>query len=382
MKKINLHLYPSTFIHESRILKETRTLAASGLFDLIYLGGLWQAGLEKLEALDDRRLVWRATLRTGRFKGRNFWKLLLFSEWYLKILFRFLPQRIRVVHCHSLSVLPLGLLFKLLGRAKLVYDAHELETETGNSINLRRKLSKLLERFCIGRVDLVLVVGRAIADWYRQEYALDNVLTLENVPNGLSSSTHRSHVFREKFRIPERDLIFIYIGLLDHGRGLELLLEAFAQAPSNRRLVLLGFGPLEEAIKAYAEKHANIHFHPAVRPEEVVSYASGADVGLCLIEPVSLSYYYSMPNKLFEYVLAGLPVLVSDFPEMGRFVDLHGCGWRVRVSLESVIAAITGLSSEEIEAKAQNAAVCRSTLDWRLEEKKLLREYNLILREI
>src|SRR5687768_6150456 len=96
-----LHVYPSTFTHDSRILRETKSLAEAGIFDDIHIGAIWQKGLAGHEDLDAHRHVWRVPLWTARLEGPAA-KLLRFAEWYARILWRFWRRPPDFVNCHSL----------------------------------------------------------------------------------------------------------------------------------------------------------------------------------------------------------------------------------------------------------------------------------------
>jgi glycosyltransferase involved in cell wall biosynthesis len=104
------------------------------------------------------------------------------------------------------------------------------------------------------------------------------------------------------------------------------LVEAFAGLAGRAALVVMGYGPLADWLAGEAAHHADIHYHPAVAPEHLLDYTAAADFGLSVIEATSLSYEYCMPNKLFEYVMARKPVLVSPTREQSEFVRRHGIG--------------------------------------------------------
>jgi len=139
-----------------------------------------------------------------------------------------------------------------------------------------------------------------------------------------------------------------------------------------RNIVFMGMGSLDVIVKEFEERFPNIHFHPAVRPQEVHLYTRDCDVGISLIENVCLSYYLSLPNKLFEYIMSGLPVIVSDFPEMTAVVNQGRCGWTVPVEKEAVFSLISGLSKDDVDEKRSNALEYRKTLGWHNEEKVIV----------
>src|SRR5687767_7786703 len=148
------------------MLRQTQSLVESGLFDRIEIGAMWRPGLPEEEWLDAKRHVWRVRLWTARLPGTP-GKALRFLEWYLRLLIRYRRTDFAFVNCHSLSALPLGVLFQLLRGSGVIYDTHELETETQSSVGVRRRLAKLVEKSLIRRAHVIFVVTESIADWYR-----------------------------------------------------------------------------------------------------------------------------------------------------------------------------------------------------------------------
>ena len=369
-----LHVYPSPFTHESRILKETRSLSESGLFDRIYIGAIWAEGLAEHEELEGRRLVWRVRLRTRRLPG-IIGKLLRFLEWYFRLFMRFRSEGLVFINCHSLSVLPLGVLFRLCCGCRIIYDTHELETETPASSGIRGRLAKVAERALIGYAETVIVVSESIAAWYREAYGLKEVHVVRNVPYARNSSGGRTKLLREACGIERDTLLFVCQGIMEEGRGISIILDAFVRLPSDRHVVFLGNGPLAEEVQSLALTRPNIHYHSAVAPHELLEYTAGADVGISLIENVCLSYYYCLPNKVFEYLMSGVPVIVSDFPEMARLVDGAGCGWKSSVDPHCFATLAGSLTRGEIDERADAARVVSKSFSWQMEEATLIEIY-------
>lgn len=374
MNRINLHIYQSSFKYESRILKETKSIASSGVVDKVIIAAIWESGLEEYEKLDKKIEVWRIPLKTRILPGGALVKAFQHIELTFKILSRFRKAGIKYVQCHSLSTLPIAVLFKIFARSKIVYDAHELETEKGKR-GIRQITSKLLERLLIHYTDSIIVVSDSIAEWYKNQYGLQKVNVIKNFPHEQNYSIERTNILKETFNLQDDDVLYIYQGALSNGRSIKILLDAFSKIDKKKHVVFMGYGDLEGIIKKYENNFSNIHFHPAVKPGDVTSYARSADVGICLIENVCLSYYFSLPNKLFEYVVSGLPVIASDFPDMGKIIDEHECGWKVPVSEKALIDLIEDLSIEEIEEKRKNALKCKGNFVWDREKDKLVQIY-------
>lgn len=374
---INIHIYQSTFLHESRMLKITQSLIEGGVFDRVLIIARHDDDLSLTESIDANRSVRRISTWVPR-RGGLLFKVLGTLEWLCRVMVVLLFQPVACVNCHSLMVLPIGVVLKVLRGTRLIYDTHELETETGNLRGFRQRLAKWTEWICIRFVDETIVVGEGIATWYRETYPGLSVHTVRNVPRRSSLRlSEGSNDFRVQFQIPEQAVVCLYQGVLGRGRGIPLLLDAFAELGDSHHLVLMGYGDLEDEIRDVATKHANIHFHPAVPPDKLAGYTCLADVGVCLIENMCLSYYLSMPNKLFEYIQAGIPVVASAFPEMSRVVKENNCGWTTPLDVESVVKTLKKIDLQAADAKRQSVMIARSELVWEQEERILLAVYGV-----
>jgi glycosyltransferase involved in cell wall biosynthesis len=318
---INIHLYPSAFLNESRILREAGSLSRLALFDRIDLVGVGQDALPPVEDVQEDIRIVRIGQRSG---GGLMGKLARTGGWSRAVYRRYRHEPLGCINCHSVSTLPLGVMLKRRTGARLVYDAHELETETNGLGGVRKVLTRLAERALIGYADHCIFVGHAIEQWYVRRYGLGNTTVLYNCPprRKVKPGDH----FRETFSIAPGLPIFLYQGVIGEGRGIRQLAEAFSALAGRAALVVMGYGTLADWIAEQAKRHPNIHYHPAVAPDRLLDYTAAADFGLSVIEPTSLSYEYCMPNKLFEYVMANKPVLVSPTYEQSEFVRRHEIG--------------------------------------------------------
>lgn len=319
---INIHLYPSPFLNESRILREAGSLVRLGLFDRIDLVGVGQEGLPVSENVQDGIRILRVGQRDG-FRS-TVGKIVDTVGWSHAVYQKYRKEAIACINCHSVTTLPLGVMLKRATGAKLIYDAHELETEANGLRGARKYLTKQVERALIRHADHCIFVGSAIEDWYVREYGLGNTTVLYNCPP--RQDIQQIDYFRETFAIPRNKPIFLYQGVIGEGRGIRILVEAFSGLADQAVLVVMGYGLLTDWFTEQAEGHGNIHYHPAVPHDRLLSYTSAADYGLSVIEATSMSYEYCMPNKLFEYVMARKPVLVSPTLEQRDFVERHGIG--------------------------------------------------------
>ncbi len=282
-----------------------------------------------------------------------------------------------VVHCHDAFALPAGWILKRLMPCRLVYDAHELESRK-NAQNAILSCATLgIEKFCWRQVNLLVSVSDSIIDWYTQNLGtkpsvlvLNSPAVAENPAQEFGDRNSRNY-FHEKYRIPAGHLVFVYLGILGPGRGIEMCLDAFAAGPQGSHVVFVGYGRLEMAIAAYAERHPNIHFHQAVPHDHVVPLVRSADYGLCLVENVSLSDYLCLPNKLFEYAFARVPVLASDFPEIRRVVEEYSLGVCCAPSADRVRAELARLAGRRPDRPTSDI----SALSWDAQAARLRAAY-------
>ena len=321
MKKIkNIHCFLSPMLNESRVLKETNSLIKLGLVSEIKILGYWEPELDLKEQIDNEREINRLTSLIKKVKLqksllRKAIALISFLELNIKYLIHILRYKPDFISCHNLILLPVCVLGKKLTGGKLIYVPHELETEkTGLSGSLK-KVSVYIERKFFKHADKTIVVCEPIAAWYRSGYNANNVYVLRTVPFNpfVDKPLVRSQKLRDEFGIPESDIIFIYQGIIDRARGCKEILDSFTNVNINRHIIMMGYGDMEDYIIEMSSKFKNIHYKPAVPIDQIIEFTSSADVGIFFLPfDISLSYRHSMPNKFFEYLMGGLPVIVSD----------------------------------------------------------------------
>lgn len=373
MHKLSV-LVLNEFDNDSRVKKEAMSLSLHYNVEVMALG---KKNLFDCSSDDYGFNVVRVAdyNRTSNGVRKKISQILCYIKYFFLTLFAL--RHSRFVHCNDLNTLPIGVLSRLIFRkVKVVYDAHEYETETIWMKNpFKKKLAKLVEAFLLRFVDGVIVVSDSISEAYSSDYKLPLPVVIKNCPP--YSQQLEEDLFRKEFPIEKQSKIFLYQGGLTLGRGVETLLEAFSEPElKDATLIFLGYGYLEDKIKEYASKHSNIYFHDAVLPEVLLNYTASADVGLSLIEDKCLNYRFCLPNKIFEYVQAGLPIIVSDLVEQKKFVDQNGFGFAVDVTnKQSIIEAVLHLTSLDLSELKNKVVNSKEFYCWENESKKLLSLY-------
>lgn len=377
----NLHISLTNFTNESRVLKEVKTISSLPYVQNIYIAALHGNALETDEVIAEKITLKRLVIHSRNLGKNPLFQLVKYVEFISKVVLYSREKNISLVNVHSLALLPLGYLIKLIFRAKLVYDAHELETEVEGLKGIKKLLSRLVESILIKKSDQIFVVSENIADWYQEKYEITRPTVLLNAPK--IQKIKKNEYFKNKFNLRDGQIIVLYQGLLGAGRGVDLLLQAFMNRADDKVvIVFMGYGDLEETVQYQAQKHNTIFFHPAVSPEGLLNITASADFGVSLIENSCLSYYYCMPNKLFEYLMAGLPVIVSNLKEMSEFVEKYQIGWVVdSLSVASLNMAMDKLHRVNAEKYKNNIRRAWLENSWERQESKMQDAYDCLLGE-
>ncbi|MBX9801210.1 MAG: glycosyltransferase [Caulobacteraceae bacterium] len=356
-------------------MKQARTALSSGNFDAVHIlakKGRGDDGLALQETIEPGLTLERIAVPRV-VPGLN---LLL---WLGRAAGRSVTARPDVVSVHHVTLLPLGALVKALTGARLVYDAHELETESASLVHrpLLKAVCKVLEAVFLRFYDQAIVVNEPIADWYRARYRRLPITAIHNYPRAGGRPAGHENCLRLLHDIPDDKVVFIYQGVISADRGLPLLLDVFTRGMvPNGVFVAMGYGDMVDDVREAASRSPHVKYQPAVPQDEIVAYTASADVGLCLVEAICLSYELSLPNKLFEYVQAGLPVLVGNpLPEMAGLVTRLGLGMTTDLDIASMTAALNRMAEADSSPMKAAAAEAATQFIWENEEPRLAQVY-------
>ena len=369
--------------NDNRVLNQALSLQQNG-YDVTILAVLKDTKLPQIETLDDVKVV-RVPIVYGngliykiRFIRFFYHRFSLFFI-YLKIAL----SNFDIIHCHDLNTLQFGVRAKFLKphKLKLIYDAHEYETQRNGLKGWWWTYVKLKERFLIKFCDRVITVSDTIADEYVRLYGIEKPAVIFNCPILRTEEVLKKDLFREYFNIPSTKKVYLYQGYLYPGRGIEVVLDAFDQLNlEDGVLVLMGEGTLTNYIKEHDKYGKSVFVHPFVSGDVLLGYTSSADCGIAFIEDISLSDRYCLPNKLFEYIAAGLPVISSGLPDLKEFVKSNQVGVAAPTNdVSGFIKAFREMADLDSEKLKSQIMKTRSMYNWSTQEKVLFDEYRRLV---
>lgn len=235
----------------------------------------------------------------------------------------------KVAFASDFYSLYVGRILKKKYNSKLIYDSREIYSALGPLFQspLKQKILISLERKWLNDVNQIVVSAPKDADYIRDFYKLKQSFeVILNLPP--FKEINNTNLIRAKYQIPQNKKILIYQGMLLPGRGLIPLISALNFLP-DFYICIFGEGPIKAQLKELAISlniEKRVIFVGNVNYDELHNWTCSADIGICFIEPISVSYQYALPNKLFEYCMAGIPTLASNLFAIQEIIDNNQIG--------------------------------------------------------
>ncbi|WP_088323280.1 glycosyltransferase [Polaribacter tangerinus] len=293
--------------------------------------------------------------------------ILFFAEYNIRLFFYLMFSKKELLLANDIDTLIPNYLIHKLQRKKLIFDSHELFSEIPELVH-RKKVKKFwlsIENWILPNLKNNYTVSNSIANYYFNKYKV-SFTTIANYPQ----KKKYEKTLVSSLRKDEK--IIIYQGAVNIGRGLELMIETMSLL-NNYRLIIIGEGDVLKSLKklvALKNLKNKVVFMNKVSPIELSKITPNAHVGISLEEDLGLSYKYALPNKIFDYIQAKVPILVSDLPEMRKIVEEYGVG-EILTSREPEILAnkIETITTSDYQKKLKLA---KQELVWEVQEKKLV----------
>lgn len=292
---------------------------------------------------------------------------LFYAEYNLRLFFFLLFSKKNLLFSNDLDTLVPNYLISKIQKKKLIFDSHELFSEIPELENRKRVKNFWLaiEKKIIPKLKNIITVSDSIKEHYQSLYGV-NVSVVRNIPEN-------KKVIQTPFDFDTHGKkIILYQGSVNVGRGLELMIDTM-HLLEDYILVIIGDGDIStkliEKVNTLDLKNC-VKFLGRINPDELKNLTPNTTVGMSLEEDLGLNYRYALPNKLFDYIHAEVPMVVSNLPEMKAIIKKYAIGEvlidRTPISLASTIKtmAAKNYKKELIQAKKQ--------LNWTLEKEKLI----------
>ena len=306
---------------------------------------------------------------------------LFYAEYNIRLFFFLLFHRANLLLSNDLdTILPNYFISRLKGQ-KLVFDSHEYFTETPELVNRPRvqRVWKRIEGFTVPKLGKMITVCDSIADLFREKYGV-KVQVIRNIPPRKALPPKGDKL---ALGLPcDKHLLILQGSGINIQRGAEELVQAMSFL-DNCFLMIIGGGDVLPILKQMVEELKiadRVRFLPRMPHAQMMSYTQLAEMGFCLDKDTNLNYRFSLPNKLFDFIQAGVPIIASHLVEIEKIIRQYDIGMFIENHEPETIAATIreALSDEERKNKwKQNLTVAAQDLCWENEEQKLLAFYKV-----
>ena len=249
-----------------------------------------------------------------------------YAEYNLRLLLRLLVMKADAFYANDSDTLPACCWAARLRHKKLLFDAHELFPDVPELVGKPRvrRVWQWVERTCLPRVDAAFTVSQSVAEEYRRRYGVE-MTVVRSLPRRIENGELKIENWLPH---PDDSQLILYQGAVNVGRGVRELVDVMGRLPQCR-LVVAGDGDLLEELREYAAGRPwaeRIRFLGRVEPHQLHALTTEADLGVCLLEDLGLSYRCALPNRVGDFAQAGVPLLATGFVEIRRVLEEYGIG--------------------------------------------------------
>lgn len=344
------------------------SLTAEG-YDVDFIGFDWLT--ENFSSIKGKKTIYKLSKKPL--------SLLFYLKFYSLLKFKILSKKFDIIFAEDLYSLPVCVIVGKIKGAKIIYDCRELFGFLAGLKNkkLIQKLWSMVEKLFIKKADLILTTGEMDSEFIRDRYIVNNDLVIRNLP--LFKKSKSPVNYYSLLGIDKSKKVLIYQGVIVHGRGLKMIFK-FLKTSEEFVLVVIGSGELFNYYKNISEEMKlgnKVFFIGKIPQDRLLDYTAGAFAGLSLIENISTSYYYALPNKLFEYIMAEIPIIATDLPQMKKIIDEFNVGYTIKendiIQLKEVLTKLVIDKNLYIQMKL-NCQRASQSLNWERDFGKLLQK--------
>jgi glycosyltransferase involved in cell wall biosynthesis/ubiquinone/menaquinone biosynthesis C-methylase UbiE len=293
-----------------------------------------------------------------------------------------------IIIAHDLPALKTAAILSEKWNIPLVYDAHELYSEQKAFSSKQRKLLDDREKEYAKNCTKIITVSPSFAKVIAHKNNVTFPEVILNVTQRNSAINQQDHFFNKLLNLPNEHKIILYQGGVSHNRNLEVLVRGFIQVKQDD-VHLVFLGPTEPKLEKSLKKIAgnlldnNIHFIPPVSQAELLRYTTSADFGVIPYPPCDMNTKFCMPNKMFEYIQASLPILANDLVEVGRIFNQIGGGGMI-TDLNTPTKVKEGINSmlkRNLQEDRKKLSEAREQFSWSTEKVKYIKIINDVMSE-
>ncbi len=371
-----LHILLSEYKVDSRVRNETESLLRSG----------YDIDVFCLKSNDTQSVEYRNGVKIIRYGKTSNKKIRIITSYIMFILKSF-NINYKLVHAHDLTGLIVGFIISGINKIPLIYDTHELWSESEHEQYPRwvMKAAYWIEKFCARRADFIITVSDSIKEYLINYFSTYNFETIRNIPS--YDTVNNSDIRKKIYKIDEDESVFIYTGSINENRGMLTILNALKIIEeSNYRFIFLVDDKSIEQLKRYVKEfnlESRVFILKSVPQDELMAYLKCADVGIIAIKNTCLNHYYALPNKVFEYIKAGIAILCTEIKEMSALVHEYDIGITFRSGdAQDLADKIVKLINERnmVEYYKSNSLKISKQLTWDNEFSKLKNIYVNLLK--
>ncbi len=380
-QKINENFKVSRILKQSFVLKFLNEYKSLSILTVIFINFLLLtlSFLKKIIAL---LFIFLICLEIILIIGKKIRTFLIKLSTIIRMTLQGYKKNTTIFHANDLNTLPQAIIcakfrFK---KKKLVYDSHEVQTDrTGYN----GKLVKPIEKFLLKFVDCMIVENETRAQYNLELYGfrpsvVHNYSEFYNIDNFSNANIHQI------LDIDSKEKILLYQGGIQKGRGLDKLIEAM-EFIKEGHLVFIGDGKEKNFLKKKAKnskEKKRIHFIDKISLDNLPSYTKEAFIGFQVLQNVCFNHYSASSNKLFEYIMGGIPVIACDFPEISKVVRKNEIGIVINShDCKEIASAVNKLIDNNIlyQTFKNNTIHTRKLYNWEKEKINLLNLYSNLL---
>lgn len=348
-------------VTDRRVHKSCLLLAEEG-YEVLLVGRILRHSL-----LMDERPYQSHRMKLWFEKG-----VLFYVEFTIRLFFFLQKNKAQLLVANDLDTLWPNYFFSMKRNIPLVYDSHEIFCEVPELQHrpLKKRIWETLERAIVPKLKYCITVNKSIAEYFENKYGV-KFHVVRNIPAPLNVSKVKS---RTDLKLPlDKKIILLQGAGINIQRGAEEAVEAM-QYVEDAILLIIGSGDAIEDLKLKIENlklQDRVKMLGKMKAEELYHYTANADIGLSLDKDTNLNYRYSLPNKLFDYTYAGIPVLASPLPEIKAFIEKYKVGICVNNHDPKHIADQLNfmLSSNEYADWKNNTKIATAENSWENEQK-------------